>query len=63
MSQAMVQNDLRNKFQVYLAEAEYLKTFTPDRKIVLLDSALSIAKQTEVLRRNFKCCRTIIISV
>ncbi len=46
MGQAMVQNDLRNKFQVYLAEAEYLEKLPADRKIILLDSALSIAKRT-----------------
>lgn len=46
MNQAMVQNDLRNEFQVYLAEAEYLKNLSPDRKLILLDSSLSIAKRT-----------------
>ncbi|MEP7230980.1 MAG: histidine kinase [Ginsengibacter sp.] len=47
MSQAMVQNDLRNKYQVYLAEAQYLKKLSPDRRLVLLDSALNIARRTE----------------
>ena len=47
MNQAMVQNDLRNKYQVYLAEAEYLKKLSPERKLILLDSALNIAKRTE----------------
>ena len=47
MDQAMVQNDLRNKFQVYLAEAEYLAQLSSDRKLILLDSALNIAKRTK----------------
>ncbi len=47
MNQAMVQNDLRNKYQVYLAEAQYLKKLSPDRRLVLLDSALNIAWRTE----------------
>ena len=47
MNHAIIQSDLRNKFQVYLAEAEYLKKLPPDKKITLLDSALSIAKKTE----------------
>ncbi|MEP6584075.1 MAG: histidine kinase [Ginsengibacter sp.] len=46
MSQAAVQNDLRNKFQVYLGEATYIKKLSPDMKLVLLDSALHIAKRT-----------------
>ncbi len=47
MNQAMVQNDLRNKYQVYLAEAQYLKKLSPNRRLVLLDSALNIARRTE----------------
>jgi hypothetical protein len=47
MDQAMLQRDLRNEYQVYLAEAQYLKNLTPDRKIILLDSALSIATRTQ----------------
>ncbi|MEO6219289.1 MAG: histidine kinase [Ginsengibacter sp.] len=47
MEQAMVQNDLRNQYQVYLAEAEYLKNLSPDKKIILLDSALNIARRTQ----------------
>lgn len=47
MRQATIQGDLRNKFQVYRAEAEYLKKLSPDKKIALLDTALSIAKKTE----------------
>ncbi len=49
MEQAMIQSDLRNEFQVYLAEAKYLKSISPNKKIVLLDSALSIAKRTHYL--------------
>ncbi|MDQ6890153.1 MAG: histidine kinase [Bacteroidota bacterium] len=46
MDQAMLQMDLRNEYQVYLAEAQYLKNLTPDKKLILLDSALNIAKRT-----------------
>lgn len=45
--QAMLQNDSRNEFQVYIAESQYLKNLSPDRKLALLDSALAIAKQTQ----------------
>ncbi len=47
MYEAMLQRDLRNEYQVYLAEAQYLKKLTPDKKIILLDSALNIARRTE----------------
>lgn len=47
MYQAMLQRDLRNEYQVYLAQAQYLKKLTPDKKIILLDSALNIARRTE----------------
>ena len=43
------QNELGNKFQVYTAMAEYLKILPPDKKIELLDSALSIAHQTKYM--------------
>ena len=47
MDEAMLQRDLRNEYQVYLAEGQYLKNLTTDKKIILLDSALSIAKRTQ----------------
>jgi hypothetical protein len=47
MDEARLQNDLRNKYQVYLAEGQYLKNLSPDKKVVLLDSALNIAKSTQ----------------
>lgn len=49
MREAISQNNLRNKYQVYRARAEYLKNLTQDKKIELLDSALLIAKQTHFL--------------
>ena len=48
-NEAKLQNDLRNEFQVYLAEARYLKTMPAVDKIISLDSALSIARQTSYL--------------
>ena len=47
MDEASLQNDLRNKYQVYLAEGQYLKNLSPDKKVVLLDSALNIARRTQ----------------
>ncbi len=44
--EAMLQNDLRNEFQAYLGEAQYLVNLAPKRKLILLDSALNIAKNT-----------------
>jgi sensor histidine kinase YesM len=49
MDEAMIHADLRNEFQVYVAEAEFLKSISADKKIVLLDSALNIAKRTAYL--------------
>ena len=46
MTQAVVQNDLRNELQVYLAQAEYLSKLSPDDKLTMLDSALGIARRT-----------------
>jgi hypothetical protein len=43
------QNELGNKFQVYTAMAEYLKILPADKRIELLDSALSIAYQTKYM--------------
>lgn len=47
LDQALLENDLRNKFQIYVAQVEYLKNLSPDNKILLLDSALAIAKSTK----------------
>ena len=43
------QDELGNKFQVYRAMAEYLKILPADKRIELLDSALSIAHQTKYM--------------
>ena len=47
LEQAVIEKQARNEFQVYLAEAQYLKNLSPDRKVALLDSALAIARQTQ----------------
>jgi hypothetical protein len=49
MDEARVQNDLRNIQQVFLARAQYLKNIPAVEKIILLDSALNLAKQTGYL--------------
>jgi len=49
IAQAKIQNDLRNEFQAYIAQATYLKNISNAQKISLLDSALNIAKQTSYL--------------
>src|SRR5579871_1777258 len=49
MHAAKAQGDLRNEYQAYLAEAKYLKNIGADKKIKLLDTALSIAKATSFL--------------
>ncbi|MEO6812804.1 MAG: histidine kinase [Ginsengibacter sp.] len=46
LEKAEISNDLRNKYQVYIAKAEFLKKLTPDNKIALLDSAFNAAKST-----------------
>ena len=46
MDEAKLQDDERNKHQVYVAEVEYLKNLSPNEKIILLDSAYNIAKRT-----------------
>jgi hypothetical protein len=46
LEQAMVQKDARNEFQVYIAEAQFLKNLSSERRLALLDSALAIARQT-----------------
>jgi hypothetical protein len=47
IDEAKVQNDLRNQFSAYIAEAKYLKNLSKHKKLTLLDSALSIAKNTQ----------------
>ncbi|MEP6926472.1 MAG: histidine kinase [Ginsengibacter sp.] len=47
MDYARLDGDLRNEYQVYLAESKYLKDLTLDSKLLLLDSALNLAKQTQ----------------
>lgn len=49
MDQANAQNDLRNKFQVFRAKAEYLQNLSFGTKIEFLDSALAIARKTQYL--------------
>ena len=49
MYQATLENELRNQFQVYVAEATYLKSMPVQKKIILLDSALKIARQTSYM--------------
>lgn len=46
INQARLQDDLRNQFQAYVAEVAFLKNTPVSKKIILLDSALAIAKQT-----------------
>ena len=47
IEEAKKQSDLRNEFQAYVGEAQYLKNLSPNIKLQLLDSALSIAKNTQ----------------
>lgn len=47
MEEALKQKDLRNEFNVYLDEATYLTTLSSEKKLILLDSALNIAKRTQ----------------
>lgn len=47
IDEAKLQNDLRNEFAAYLAEAKYLKNLSLNKRLILLDSALSIAKKTQ----------------
>ncbi|HEV8083417.1 MAG TPA: histidine kinase, partial [Chitinophagaceae bacterium] len=47
IAEAKLQKDLRNEFQAYLGEAQYLKNLLPEIKLNLLDSALNIAKKTQ----------------
>ncbi len=47
VTEAKIQSDLRNEFQAYLGEAQYLRTIPFNEKIMLLDSALAIARNTQ----------------
>ncbi len=49
MYKARQETELRNQFQVYVAEATYLKNISVQKKIVLLDSALKIASKTSYM--------------
>lgn len=49
MSSAQEQNDIRNKYKVYIAEAQYLKSVPDKRKKMILDSAYAIAKRTSYM--------------
>jgi histidine kinase len=49
LDEAKLQNDLRNEHYAYLAQARYMRNIPPDKKIILLDSALNIAKRTSYL--------------
>ena len=46
LNEAKKQNDERNKYQVYVSNVEYLKDIPTTRKIILLDSAYTIASRT-----------------
>ena len=50
MEMAQSQNHLKNEFLVYIAKAEYLKNIKSANKIILLDSALKIARQIGYLK-------------
>ena len=49
MEQARQQEDLRNEFLCFVAQTEYLKNLSFSKKIILLDSALAIARKTSYL--------------
>lgn len=46
LEETTIQQDLRNRYQVYIAQAEYLKKIPANQKIILLDSAINIARRT-----------------
>ena len=50
MEMANSQNHLKNEFLIYIARAEYLKNLKSANKIILLDSALKIARQIGYLK-------------
>ena len=47
ISTARQKGELRNEFQVYLAEAKYLKHIPEREKIALLSKAMKLAEQTQ----------------
>ena len=50
MEKAKSQNHLKNEFLIYIAKAEYLKNLKSAKRIILLDSALKIAKEIGFLK-------------
>jgi len=46
LAESKKQGELRDEYNVYLAQAKYLKKIKPDEKIVLLKKAMHIAQQT-----------------
>ncbi|MES1218231.1 MAG: histidine kinase [Bacteroidota bacterium] len=50
LEQAKLMADLRNEYEVYLAQPAFLKNITPAQKLILLDSALNIARRTDYLK-------------
>ncbi len=49
LQQARAENDLRNEFQVYLAQAKYQTNVMPSQKVIILNNALTIARNTRYL--------------
>ena len=49
MEQSKLQTDLRNELQIYLAQVEYFPATPPAKKIVLLKTALNIARKTDYM--------------
>lgn len=47
ITEAKIQSDLRNEFQAYLGEVQFLTNLPFKTKLMLLDSALSIATNTQ----------------
>lgn len=50
MDEATSENDLRNVYQVYIAQVEYLQNISTREKLHLLHSAYSISRQTKYLK-------------
>ena len=48
--EAKLQSDLRNEYEVYLAQSQFLPNIAPSHELQLLDSALEIAKATGYLK-------------
>lgn len=42
--------DLRNEYEAYVSQSQYLEGLSPAKKLVLLDSALHIARRTNYLK-------------